>query len=40
MAGPEFSSSLYSTALDWLGGPTAEVLGGEYENLGLLSGPR
>ena len=28
--------SLYAVALDWLGGPTDEVLGGHYETYGLL----
>jgi uncharacterized protein (DUF1501 family) len=28
--------SLYSVALDWLGGPTDEVLGGRYDRYGLL----
>ncbi len=29
--------SLYSEALAWLGGPTAEVLGGDFEPLGLVA---
>lgn len=29
--------SVYSAALDWLGGPTDEILGGSHERLGLLS---
>lgn len=28
--------SLYAAALDWLGGPTDDVLGGTYDRLGLL----
>jgi uncharacterized protein (DUF1501 family) len=29
--------SLYAAALDWLGGPTDEILGGHYDRLGLLA---
>ncbi len=29
--------SVYSTALDWLGGPVDEILGGSHEDLGLLT---
>jgi uncharacterized protein (DUF1501 family) len=29
--------SVYAAALDWLGGPTDDVLGGTYDRLGLLS---
>ncbi len=29
--------SLYANALDWLGGPTAEVLGGDWDTYGLLT---
>ena len=28
--------SLYAASLDWLGGPTDDVLGGHYDRLGLL----
>lgn len=30
--------SVYAAALDWLGGPTDEILGGTYDRLGLLAG--
>jgi uncharacterized protein (DUF1501 family) len=30
--------SLYAAALDWLGGPTDEVLGSHYDRLGLIKG--
>jgi hypothetical protein len=29
--------SLYAAALDWLGGPTDEVLGASYDRLGLIA---
>ncbi len=29
--------SVYAAALDWLGGPTDEILGGTYDRLGLLT---
>ena len=29
--------SLYSVALDWLGGPTDELLGGPHDRLGLVA---
>ncbi len=29
--------ALYQVALEWLGGPTSEILGGAYEDLGLVS---
>jgi hypothetical protein len=30
------SRSLYANALDWLGGPTAEILGGDWDRYDLL----
>ena len=29
--------SLYAEALDWLGGPTDDILGGEHDRLGVLA---
>ena len=31
--------SLYAVALDWLGGPTDEILGGSFDRFGLLAPP-